>query len=89
LAALFGELVELEEAQRTAECELTAIKNHRERIERLEQDKDEIMESYAKITPEALNDLSSQDRYRLYRMLRLKLVVNPDRSRKVNGALAT
>ncbi len=83
------ELAELEETQRTAERELAAIENRRERLELLERDKDEILNSYAKMAPEALDILSPEERRRLYRMLRLKVIANPDRSLEVSGALET
>lgn len=83
------ELVELAKVQRTAERELAAIKNRRERVEWLERDKDEILDRYAKMAPEALDDLSPEERHLLYCMLRMKVVVNPDRSLEVGGALGT
>jgi len=39
------------------------------------------------MAPEALEALSAEERRRLYRMLRLRVVVNPDRSIEVTGAL--
>jgi hypothetical protein len=42
-------LAEFEEKRRTAECELVAIKDRRERIELLERDKDQLLHSYAKV----------------------------------------
>jgi hypothetical protein len=83
------ELVELEEIRRIAERKLAAIKNRRERIELLERNKDEILNFYAKMAPEALDGLSPEERHRLYRMLRLKVAANPDRSLEVSGALGT
>ena len=56
-------------------------------MERLEQDKETLLESYAKMAPEALEALSAEERRRLYRMLRLRVVANPDRSIEVTGAL--
>src|SRR5215204_6272790 len=59
----------------------------KECVERLEQDKETLLESYAKMAPEALEALSAEERRRLYRMLRLRVVANPDRSIEVTGAL--
>jgi hypothetical protein len=39
------------------------------------------------MAPEALEALSAEERHRLYRMLRLRVVANPDRSIEVTGAL--
>jgi hypothetical protein len=83
------ELAGLEETRRTAERELDAIKSRRERLEQLERDKDELLNSYARMVPEALDSLFSEERYRVYRMLRLKVVANPDWSLEVSGALGT
>lgn len=81
-------LVELEETCRTAERELAAIGGWRERIEQLERDKDEVLDSYARMASEALGSMSPEERHRLYCMLRLKVFVNLDRSLEVTGALA-
>ena len=69
--------------------ELAAIENRRERLELLERYKDEILNSYAKMVPEALDIFSPEERRRLYRMLWLKVIANPDRSLEVSGALET
>lgn len=50
----------------------------RDRIERLERDKEE-----------ALDGLSSEERCQMYRLLRLKVVVNAERDLEVSGALGT
>ncbi len=41
------------------------------------------------MAPEAPDILSPEERRRLYRMLRLKVIANPDRSLEVSGALET
>ena len=65
------------------------VKNRQERIELLKRDRDEILNTYARMAPETLDVLSPEERHRLYRMLRLKVLINPDRSLEVNGALVT
>ena len=57
------------------------------RVERLEQGKETLLESYAKMAPEVLEVLSAEERHRLYRMLRLRVLANPDRDIEVTGAL--
>ena len=85
-----GEKLEgLKVIRETAERELEALRDRQERIERLERDKDELLNSYAKMAPRALEGLSPEERHRLYRLLRLKVVVSPDRSLEVSGALGT
>jgi hypothetical protein len=81
-------LAELEETCRTAERELAAIGGWRECIEQLERDKDEVLDSYARMAPKALGSMSPEERHRLYCMLRLKVFVKFDRSLEVTGALA-
>jgi len=83
------ELAELEEIRKTAERNLATIKDRREHIEPLERDKDVILNSYARMAPEAWDVLSPEERHRLYRMLRLTLVVNPDWSLEVSRSLGT
>jgi site-specific DNA recombinase len=83
-----GEKLErLKEVREMAERELETLLDRRERVEQLERDKDELLNSYAKIAPEALDSLSSEERHRLYTMLRMKVTANPDRSLEVSGAL--
>ena len=80
-------LERLEESRSAAERELESLRRKKECVERLEQDKETLLESYAKMAPEALDALSAKERHRLYRMLRLRVVANPDRSIEVTGAL--
>jgi hypothetical protein len=80
-------LERLEETHALAERELETLRRKKERVERLEQDKETLLESYAKMAPEALECLSAEEHHRLYRMLRLRVVANPDRSLEVTGAL--
>jgi hypothetical protein len=57
----------------------------RESIALLERGKDENLNSQARMAPEALDGHFSEERHRLYRMLRRKAVVAPDRSLEVSG----
>jgi len=43
----------------------------------------------AKMAPKTLDVLSPEERHRLYRMLSLRAVANPDQSLKVSGSLET
>src|SRR5215210_5509867 len=61
-------LAELEETRQTAENELRAISARRETIESLERDKVALLESYARMTPEALDALSPEERHQVYKM---------------------
>jgi hypothetical protein len=44
----------------------------------LELDKVVLLEHYAAIAPEALNTLIPEERHRLYKMLRITVIVQPD-----------
>jgi flagellar motility protein MotE (MotC chaperone) len=80
-------LERLKEVRETAERELEALRDRQERIERLARDKDELLNCYARMAPKALEGFSPEERHRLYRLLRLKVVVSPNRSLEVSGAL--
>jgi hypothetical protein len=83
------ELTELEETRKSAEHELVIVKNRQERKELLKRGKDEILNTYARMTPEILDVLVPEERHRLYQMLRLNALINSYRSLEVNGALVT
>jgi hypothetical protein len=74
-------------SRKTAERELEAIHGHQERVEKLEQDKDAILEHYAGTAPEALDSLAPEERNQVYRMLRIKVVVHVDGTLEVSGPL--
>jgi hypothetical protein len=63
----------LEETRRTAERELKDLRQRKERVEQMEQDRDAVLEHYASLAPEALDSLTSEERRHLYKMLRLKV----------------
>jgi site-specific DNA recombinase len=78
-------LDDLAETRRTAERELAALQSRREALEQLELDKEALLEHYARIAPEALDSLTLEERHRLYKMLRLEVLVRPDSSLEVSG----
>jgi uncharacterized membrane protein len=80
-------LAELEDTRQTAEKELRAIRARREVLEALERDRDALLESYASMTPAALDALSPEERHQVYKMLRLTVEVSPDGSLHVTGVL--
>ena len=45
------------------------------------------MKSFAGMVPEALNALSPEERHRIYKMPRLKVIAKLDRELEINGAL--
>jgi DNA repair exonuclease SbcCD ATPase subunit len=60
-------LVALEETRETAERELDALRRRTERLERLERDRDGLIETYASLVPEAIDALGSEERHRVYK----------------------
>ncbi len=84
---LGAKLRETDEARATAERELAEVEGRRGRIERLERDRDAIMEHYAVMVPEALDDLTGEERHQIYRMIRLLVTVQPDGGLDVEGVL--
>jgi len=80
-------LVELEDAHETAEKELRAVRARRKVLENLERDRDALLESYASMTPAALDALSPEERHHVYKMLRLTVEISPDGALDVSGVL--
>jgi site-specific DNA recombinase len=76
----------LEKSRQTAECELTALRSRKVHLDELERDRDALLESYARMVPEELDRLTAEERHQVYKMLRLKVVTNPDGSLEVSGA---
>jgi hypothetical protein len=58
-----------------AEQELEALRQHKERVEEMERDRDAVLEHYTALAPEALDSLTTEERHQLYKMLRLKVFV--------------
>ncbi len=73
---LAARLEELEGTRRAAERELTILKHHQESIERLERDKNLLVDHYAAMAPEALGHLTPEERHQVYKMLRLKVIAH-------------
>jgi hypothetical protein len=84
---LRSKLAELQEFRQTAERELTAIEERKERLEQMERDRNVLLERYAGVVPESLNALTSEERHQLYKLLRLEVVAYPDKSLEVSGAI--
>jgi len=54
-------------------------------LECLECDRDALMESYAGMVEETLEDLASEERYRIYKLLRLGVRFRPDWPLEITG----
>ncbi|MDQ3910374.1 MAG: recombinase family protein [Actinomycetota bacterium] len=69
------ELAQLDNTRKVAEHELEALRWHKERVEAMERDREAVLKHYAALAPGALDRLSPEQRHRLYKMLRLKVLV--------------
>jgi site-specific DNA recombinase len=81
-------LAELEETRVTAEEELATIRGRKEILEKLEQDRDALLESYAQMTPEGLDALTPEQRRQVYGMLQLRIEVAADGTMEAQGILS-
>jgi site-specific DNA recombinase len=81
-------LAELEETRMIAEEELAAIRGRKEILEELERDRDALLESYAEMTPGALDALTPEKRRQVYGMLRLRVEVAADGTMEAHGILS-
>jgi flagellar motility protein MotE (MotC chaperone) len=86
---LDGALAELRETRETAERELAAIEGRRERLEALEHDRDTLVEHYAGMVPEALENLSSEERRHVYMLLKLSVAVHADGTLEASGVMGS
>jgi hypothetical protein len=82
------ELAALEDTRVTAEEQLVALRGRKEVLEELERDSDALLESYAQMTPGALDALTPEKRRQVYGMLRLKVEVDADGRMKARGVLS-
>jgi hypothetical protein len=82
-------LREIGETREAARAELAALEASRRRLEELEQDQEALLERYAGAMPEALETLTPEERHRVYKMLRLKVLAYPDARLEVSGVLGT
>ena len=82
---LQAKLAALEETRETAERELDALRRRTERLERLERDRDGLIETYASLVPEAIDALGSEERHRVYKMMGLKAFLGADGALELSG----
>ena len=61
------------------------MQHRTERLERLEHDRDALLESYAGTMPEAIDALGPEERHQVYRMLGMEVHLTPDGSFELSG----
>ena len=76
----------LEETCKSAERELQIVRNHLERVEQLERDKDALREDYFAIAPDALDSLTPEERHDFYKLVRLRVVIYPNCDLEISWA---
>jgi recombinase-like zinc beta ribbon protein len=85
---LAAALSELDEIRERAERELETARARGEVLKRLEHDRDALMESYAGMISETLEDLAPEERHRIYKLLRLGVRYRPDWPMEITGVFA-
>jgi hypothetical protein len=68
-----------------ARRELESLKGRSERLENLKHDRDAVLEAYANVTGEALEELSPEERNKLYKILKLRIALRDDGTLEVSG----
>src|SRR5215217_5978978 len=86
LKELGSKLSELDEMRHHAERELSALQDHQERVEQLEEDRDALIKEMAETAPDGLDSLAGEERNKVYRMLRLEVTPTPE-GYSITGAL--
>jgi len=74
------------------ECErvrrtLEALEDHRARLRDLERDKHALLDHYAGLLPEALDGRAPEERHYVYKLLKLRANMHPDKMLEVSGVL--
>jgi DNA repair exonuclease SbcCD ATPase subunit len=74
LDELENRLKEIEETRETARAEQAVLEEDRQRLEELERAVKALMERYAGAVSEAPGNLLPEERHRVYKMLRLRVL---------------
>jgi hypothetical protein len=80
-------LSQLKQARRVAEDELARIRDSCSRIERLERDRDALLDHYSQVAAEGLDRLEPEERNRVYKMLGLTVLAHGNGDLEVKWAL--
>jgi hypothetical protein len=75
----------IEDERGDTERTLEAIQRRAEHLERLEQNRNVLLEEYAGAVPMALGALAPEERHRVYRILRLRAVLAPSGDLEMSG----
>ena len=80
-------VTQLKRSRKSAVEELEHIRNGTTRMERLEQDRDALLNHYSRIAVEHLDKLEPEERNRVYKMLDLKVLAHEDGNLEVKWTL--
>ena len=69
---------ELEEARGAAESQLEAARSHLARLDDIERSKDTLVSHYASLVPQALTELSPEEKNQIYKMMRFHVLAQRD-----------
>jgi site-specific DNA recombinase len=83
---LRARLAELDNTRSVAERELQALRSHKELVDKLEADRDSLLDSLTGMAPNALDSLAPEERHHVYKMLKLRVTVSLDGTLEVSGA---
>ena len=87
LDELRAKLTSLEETRKIAQRELEILSRRQEEIEELERDKDDLLRYYADTAPEALDNLTPEQRHHIYKMGRFEVLSHADGTIEITGPL--
>ena len=82
-----SQVSQLKRSRRTTVEELEHIRNRTTSLERLEQDRDALLDHYSKIADEHLTKLEPEERNRIYKMVGIKVLAHEDGNLEVKWTL--
>jgi hypothetical protein len=77
----------LEETRRTAETKIEHLRGRLEEGRKVGAYRDILLDSYANLIPQRLQELDSEERSQIYAMLRLRIVIDLDGDMEITGVL--
>jgi site-specific DNA recombinase len=75
----------LEDERKDTERALQATQRRAEHLEHLEQNRNVLLQEYAGAVPEVLDALAPEERHRVYRIMRLRVVLAPSGDLEISG----
>ncbi len=80
-------LAQIEQARKSVEDDLARIESRTAHVDRLEHDRDDLLNHYSQIVPESLDALEPDERNRVYKMLKLTARAHENGSLELKWAL--